>query len=128
MGTYEEAELSFISNFLKEGDVFVDVGANIGLHTLFASKLVGNEGKVISFEPFSLNFKSLKRNVSLNKSENIVLENLAISKDSETLDILYNVKDANLGMASSFLVDYSHKEKVDATTLDSYLSRKSYKK
>ena len=48
---------------LKEGDIVVDVGANVGMFTVKASLSVGDKGKVVSIEPIEENFELLKRNV-----------------------------------------------------------------
>ena len=48
---FEVAEREFVNRFLRPGDVFVDVGANIGLFTLIAASRVGPTGRVIAFEP-----------------------------------------------------------------------------
>src|SRR5579863_7387210 len=50
-GVYEPWTTEVLTKELKEGDVFVDVGANIGFFTLLASKLVGEKGRVYAFEP-----------------------------------------------------------------------------
>jgi FkbM family methyltransferase len=57
----------------KKGDVIVDVGAYIGEFTVYASKLVGDKGKVICIEPDKGNIKLLKKNIKLNNLKNVVL-------------------------------------------------------
>ena len=121
LGGYEDAELQFIQSSLKEDNIFIDIGANIGVHSLFASKLVGKNGKVISFEPFRQNYNALNKNIALNGSTNVVTENLALFKTETILDIYYNTNEANLGMASSYLTEFSCVEKIKAVALDSYL-------
>ena len=49
-------EIEFCKKEIKKGDTVVDIGANIGLFTLFFSKLVGTTGRVIAFEPDPENF------------------------------------------------------------------------
>ena len=44
-------DFNFIKSYCRRGDVVVDIGANIGTHSLVASKCVGDTGKVIAFEP-----------------------------------------------------------------------------
>ncbi len=128
LDTYEEAELKYIQSSINEGNTFIDIGANIGVHTLFASKLVKKKGRVISFEPFSKNHKSLTRNISLNNSQNITIENIAISDKEKTIEIYYDKEDSNLGMASSFLTKFSSSEKTQAISLDSYVEGRSIEK
>jgi FkbM family methyltransferase len=51
---------------LKPGSTFIDVGGNVGLHTLFASSIVGTGGQVHTFEPLPHLFKTLELNVDVN--------------------------------------------------------------
>ena len=63
---YEIATAEFMKTTLKIGDIFIDVGANIGYFTALAANLVGKNGKVYSFEPIPIVFESLKRLKKLN--------------------------------------------------------------
>jgi FkbM family methyltransferase len=76
---FEFNERQFLNRFLKPGDVFVDVGANIGLFTLIAAKRAGPEGKVLAFEPTEKTFGRLVENVQLNKLSNVECLKLALS-------------------------------------------------
>ena len=49
--TYEELTTKAFCDFLKPGDIFLDVGANAGYYTILAGRLVGKTGKVLAFEP-----------------------------------------------------------------------------
>jgi len=60
---YEANTARIISTNLNLGDTFWDVGANIGLFSLYASKIVGPTGKVVSFEPAPETFELLSANV-----------------------------------------------------------------
>jgi FkbM family methyltransferase len=64
---------------IKQGDVVVDLGANIGYFALLASRLIGNEGKVYSFEPEPNNYNLMVKNIELNDYKNIVSEQMAVS-------------------------------------------------
>lgn len=59
------------SGALKEGDVVLDIGANIGYYALIESQLVGNNGKVYASEPVLGNLELLKINVRLNNLKNV---------------------------------------------------------
>jgi FkbM family methyltransferase len=50
-GLYEDATMQFMRRILRPGMTFLDVGANIGLHTAVAAHLVGPGGRVLSVEP-----------------------------------------------------------------------------
>jgi FkbM family methyltransferase len=76
---FEDDEINFLKQFLKPGDTFVDIGANIGLFSLIASFKIGQEGKVISFEPSPVTYDRLIENIELNSITNIDARNLGIS-------------------------------------------------
>lgn len=65
-------EENFICSFLKKGDKVFDVGANIGTVSLACAKIVGNTGKVKSFEPNSKIFQYLKKNIEINNYSKII--------------------------------------------------------
>jgi FkbM family methyltransferase len=69
---------AFFRHFLKQGDVYVDVGANIGTLALCAAQLVGSNGKVIAIEAHPKTFGYLAENVALNSFLNINLLNYAV--------------------------------------------------
>jgi FkbM family methyltransferase len=76
---YSINDLKILKKVLNTGDYFVDAGANIGWHTLFASQLVGNTGKVFSFEPVKKIFNLLVSNINLNELKNTVAINSALT-------------------------------------------------
>lgn len=68
---YEREEEGFLRSYLRPGDVFVDVGANIGMLSLLASGLVGSSGRVYAIEAHPRIHRYLVRNVLLNRKSNI---------------------------------------------------------
>lgn len=70
---------NFFKENIKKGDVVLDLGANIGYFTCLFAQLVGESGKVFSFEPEPNNFKLLKKNVEVNGYKHVVLEQKAVS-------------------------------------------------
>lgn len=83
-GNFEEHNFSVIKKILKKGDVAVDVGAHIGLYSLFFSELVGEKGEVHSFEPDNNNLKLLLKNIRLNRLDNIYPQKIAIADNKGT--------------------------------------------
>ena len=61
------------------GDIVFDVGAFIGLYTLFASKCVGKGGKVYAFEPVPISYEFLIKNIKVNRINNVVPLNVALA-------------------------------------------------
>src|SRR5690606_34858412 len=70
-GDYEPYLKKHFVKYIKEGDVVLDVGANIGFHTLYFAELVGTSGKVFAIEPIDINFNALTVNCNLNNFSNI---------------------------------------------------------
>ncbi|HTE27189.1 FkbM family methyltransferase [Flavitalea sp.] len=122
LGKYEEKELKFLESSLRPGDVFVDIGANIGLFSLVASGLVKEAGKIYAFEPFSSNYTRLASHISQNGITNIVAEKLAISSGESSISLSDSSDGLNTGMISEFGSGGEISETVSATTLDSYKS------
>ena len=68
--TKEPETLDWLENNLRSGDVFFDIGANIGGYSLFAAKKVPS-CTVYAFEPAFLNFSRLCNNIAMNKLANV---------------------------------------------------------
>jgi len=86
-GVFELKEQEFLQLFLRPGDVFIDVGANIGLFTLIAGRRVTQSGHVYAFEPYDRSYQRLLVNVELNKLSNVSCVQLALSDDAAQLDL-----------------------------------------
>jgi len=91
--SYRNDEEDFFQDYLKKGDIVLDIGSNIGLLTLKSSSLVGDEGHVYSFEanPKIANFQ--RSNIKLNKFENITLTNSAIGNKTGTVRFIDSLED-----------------------------------
>jgi FkbM family methyltransferase len=83
---FEKDEFQFMSKYVKKGAVVYDIGANIGLHSLYLSTVIGN-GICYSFEPIKATFDSMKENVSINGFKNVIPYNIALSDKEETLEM-----------------------------------------
>ncbi|MCB9422040.1 MAG: FkbM family methyltransferase [Ardenticatenaceae bacterium] len=82
---YEPYVINELKQWLKPGDTFVDVGANIGYFTLFAAARVGEKGRVISFEPRPDNCQLLKKSIAENGFDNISIYQNAVAEKAQTL-------------------------------------------
>jgi FkbM family methyltransferase len=70
-GEYSEGEIDVFRQCLRPGDVALDIGANLGAHTLPLAQLVGPSGAVFAFEPQRILFQILCGNVALNEIPNV---------------------------------------------------------
>lgn len=120
-GTYEKGTLHVLQQFLKPGDCFVDVGANIGLMSVFASQCVGKTGKVVAFEAHPETYGLLKDNISLNEITNIETNAFALG-DENTTAFIYDNWDINRGGASLVIQNEASKgHEVQVKKLDDVL-------
>jgi len=117
-----EREPAFMSVFkreLKPGMLLVDIGANIGYHSLWAASVVGKDGAVIAFEPDSRNFKLLVMGVEGNAFTNVEVYAMAVSDKVAGKQPFYLAKASNL---SSMQQSARTTEQifVDTTTLSNF--------
>jgi len=115
-GEYSEGEVDIFKNLIQEGDIVVEAGSNIGAHTLPLSRIVGEKGRVYSFEPQRLAFQTICGNMAMNSIMNVVCFQAGVSNKNEQIKIKelnYN-QDYNFG---GFSIDNF---KGGNTTLDLY--------
>lgn len=104
------AEMNFWRRSLAEGDLFIDVGANAGLYSLFAGSL---GARVIALEPSSDSFSALERNIALNDSDITGLRK-AVGETPGRFALTVG-RDAMNSLAATAGADF---EMVDVVTLD----------
>lgn len=120
-GTYESGTMKIMNDVLNKGGTFIDIGANIGLMSLYASRIIGNEGKVLSFEPLLSTYKILIQNMSLNNARNIKAINNAIGSTNGIVEIFDNSK-INRGASSLIKTNQTKSShRVPIKSLDTYL-------
>ena len=84
-GEYSEGEVSIFRQLLGPGMVVLDIGANIGCHTIPISEMVGEAGWVYAFEPQRIVFQTLCANLALNSVENVIALPFALGAEMGTL-------------------------------------------
>jgi FkbM family methyltransferase len=101
---YERKEYFLYKDLIpSKGWIVADIGAYIGLFSLYASKNVSNNGLIISFEPNPLAYYWLVNNIKLNRAKNIIASPLALGNTLNEMH-LYVAKE-NIG-ASSLIIDH----------------------
>ncbi|MCB0209167.1 MAG: FkbM family methyltransferase [Anaerolineae bacterium] len=82
LGTNEKPVQKAIAHYLRPGQVFYDIGANVGFFTAIAAKRVGPTGFVYAFEPVPENAQSIRHNINLNGFSQVTVFEQAVSDKS----------------------------------------------
>ena len=118
-----------LSENLKPGDVFFDVGANIGLYSLIAARKVSRGGQVVAFEPDPANFALLNKNIALNNLQDVVEPNqIALGDRSDDRGVTFYVPLQGGGSPESSLVAKGKNMQpvtLPLDTIDNVCARKS---
>jgi FkbM family methyltransferase len=86
-GSWEPVFTDYIKRMLRPGDVVIDIGANIGYHSLLASRVVGPSGRVFAIEASPSICAKLRHNVALNAADNVTVINVAIFRERMELPL-----------------------------------------
>jgi FkbM family methyltransferase len=98
---FERRDLQLVARFLRPGMRVIDIGANIGLYSILADRLVGSGGQVWAFEPSTESSARLHRNLALNGAGSVLTVKLALSdQDGGLLEL---TRDIGRGDGERFL-------------------------
>jgi FkbM family methyltransferase len=124
---FEVNERKFHNAFLKSGDIYIDVGANIGLFTLIAAHRVGKEGHVYAFEPTPTSYERLMANVRLNRFSNVTAYQTALSDTSGQVAMTVSLDgyDGRNSIATPTGGEQFSTELVRTTTLDQFVQEQN---
>jgi FkbM family methyltransferase len=118
-----------IKSKLNEGSTFIDVGANCGYFSIVAASLVGNRGRVISFEPNPSVASLINDSKNRNRLNNVQVETVALS-DKSGKSLMQIQKSSGI----SYLGDFSRRKpedkilkeiEVPLLTLDEFMRREN---
>ena len=126
---YKSSLAKFLATVLQMDDCFIDVGSYIGYFSLLGATLVGDNGKVLSFEPEEKNYRYFRENITINNFNNIKLSNNALGLETKTAKMFINAdNDAghalwNVGCHPDYLKSRLHciTRDVQVASLDSLL-------
>ncbi|MFC1992459.1 FkbM family methyltransferase [Chloroflexota bacterium] len=124
-GIWEELTTALFMRAIKEGDIVVDIGANIGYFTLLASRLVGDNGKVFAFEPEPVNFSLLVKNIEENGYKNVISVQKCVAKTTGTVRLFV---DEGCALTHSICKhgDSEHSIEIEAVSLDDFFLEKEH--
>jgi len=127
-GTYELPLQEALTDYLKPGDIFYDIGANIGFFTTLAAHLVGNSGQVYGFEPVPENVQRIRHNLQLNNFSNTTVIETAVSVHTGKGRLLLARHSGGAMVASAGTpVDFKGAMNVNFTSIDDLLAQKKIK-
>jgi FkbM family methyltransferase len=123
-GVWEPKETELVKKIIKRGMYLVDVGANIGYYTTLFSRLTGDKGKVISFEPSPLSFSILDKNARMNCLKNVVIVQKALSNLTGIEKLYLSKTNPGDNRLSSSIVEETDKDRdiieVEVVRLDDF--------
>ncbi len=76
---FERITRAEVLSRVNEGMTVLDIGANIGYYTVMIASKLGENGKVVAFEPNPVMIDELVKNISLNNLKNVIIENVALA-------------------------------------------------
>ena len=129
-GEWSEGEVNLVRSILRPGDTLVEVGSNIGTHTVPLAKWLGPQGRVYAFEPQRLVYQLLCANLVANHVHNVWAYNFAVDRAPGStvvpeiaLDTTYNFGAVRVGAPSGTAVpvttiDSLQLERVDFIKID----------
>jgi len=115
---FSQGEVDLFQKILRLGQTVVDAGANIGAHTVYFCRAVGEHGRVHAFEPQRVVFQALCANLALNSLENAHAHHAALGECAGTIkvDVPNYSRENNFGGMS--LGEWRDGEAVTLTTID----------
>lgn len=124
-GLYELPVQRALEEALRPGDVFIDIGANVGFFTVLGARLVGPSGSVYAFEPVKENAEAVRRNVDLNGLGPVVVREEAISDASGQARIYLTHHDGGATLCSTGVVpiDVAGETIVERRSLDELIAK-----
>jgi FkbM family methyltransferase len=125
-GAWEPAETAAMQRFIPRDATVLDIGANVGYHTLLAARLVGEGGRVLSLEPEPETYDMLEANVRLNGMSQVEAVPAAAGSCEAKLPLFYHRTDPG---SNSLLPGQDMKEgqAVDVLTIDNLLESRKVK-
>ena len=121
----EQEMLSPVLSTLRRGDVFLDVGSNLGLFAVFAAKAVGPDGTVLAFEPETRAHRRLRENIHLNNLQNVRVHKVAMSDARLTRKLLLGDREG-VSQSSRLSDANSESELVETVEYDSLVAAQAF--
>ncbi|MBD2297294.1 FkbM family methyltransferase [Nostoc sp. FACHB-190] len=128
---WDVRELRFLNKFLLPGMVVFDIGAYHGIYSVIAGKQISPTGQVYTFEPTPSHYRRIKQHLWLNKIDNVVVEQLALSNSDGTTE--FHIPVSGVMTVGSLKPSLSSRGKlkaikVETKRLDTYVEKQGIEK
>jgi FkbM family methyltransferase len=126
---YEPETFDFLQKHLKKGATVLDIGAHIGLFSIIAARLVGEKGKVFSFEPTPFTRSVLSKVVELNNCTEIIEVRDEAVSDAKGTATFYDTGDSEVSNANSLVKTARSRGEIEIqlTTVDDFAEENGLK-
>lgn len=127
---YEDDVKKIFLSKIKEGDIVIDVGANIGYFSLLAAKKIGSKGKIFAIEPMKQANNWLKKNLKLNDFKNVEVLEVAIGDKQGTMKMYKKSESSEMIILDPTIskTDLIMCGEINIKTIDNIISQKKIKK
>ena len=119
-GEFSPGETEVFRRIVLPGMLVIEVGANIGAHTVELSRLVGPQGGVIAFEPQRIVFQTLCANLALNSCANVHAMQVAVGAEAGDIMVPFLAPDRPNNFGGLSLLGVSEGERVSLRRLDDF--------
>ena len=126
-GEISEAENTLYKQICKNSDTVVEVGANIGVHSLSIAKAIGTSGNLFCYEPQQTVFQTLNANLALNSLTNTRTFQLGVGDENSSMNLVLPDYSKNGNFGGVTLDKNTVGTKINIVTLDSHLKLESLK-
>jgi FkbM family methyltransferase len=127
-GTNEYPVQLVLAKHLKPGDIFYDIGANVGFFTIIGARLVGPSGHVYAFEPIPETAARVQHNTKLNNFQNITVFTKAVSSSTGEGELLVTRHPGGAKLSTictPLNSEISGTISVELVSIDDYIARKT---
>lgn len=125
-GIFEKNSVAVLKKLVKNGDTVLDVGANIGFYSILFSKIVGNTGRILAFEPTLHYGKVLEKNLKTNNIQNCEIIRVGLSNIKQKLKIHIGPSSATIHVPGGGFS--TSQEIINLISLDDYIKENNIDK
>ncbi len=118
-GEFSEGEVELFRQVVKPGDTVLEIGANLGAHTLVLAQLAGESGRVYAFEPQRLLFQALAGNMAINSVTNVFAYQKAVGETTANIKVPMLNYEQEVNWGGLELGQWEQGEDVEQITVDS---------